>query len=81
MNEPPKQFKTTVTGLLLLLEMDEHVTALGFKCSLKVLEDVKAAVSHKHESNTGNMHMQALKLNKEYFILCTGEMITGKTVR
>lgn len=80
MNEPPKQFKTTVTALL-LLEMDEHVTALGFKCSLKVLEDVKAAVSHKHENNTGNMHMQALKLNKEYFILCTGKMITGKILR
>lgn len=79
MNEPPQQFKTTVTALL--LEMDEHVTELGFKCSLKVLGDVKAAVSHKHKNNTGNMHMQAIKLNKEYFILCTGEMITGKTVR
>lgn len=39
MNEAPKQFKTTVTVLLLV--MDEHVTVLGFKCNLKVLEDVK----------------------------------------
>lgn len=55
MNEAPKQFKTTVTVLLLV--MDEHVTVLGFKCNLKVLEDVKAVVLHKHTSHRGNMHM------------------------
>lgn len=62
MNEPPKQFKTMVT--VLLPEMDEHVTVLGFKCNLKVLEDFKAVVLHKHTNHIGNMHM-LLKLNKK----------------
>lgn len=72
MNEPPKQFKTTVT-VLLLLEMDEYVTVLGFKCNFQVLEDVKAVVLHKHANHRGNMQM-LLKLNTESSLFCTGKM-------
>ena len=61
MNEPPKQFKTAV--MVLLLEMDEIPTMLGFKRNLKVLEDAEAVVSHKYTNHRGNMHM-LLKPNK-----------------
>lgn len=67
---PPKQFKTMVT--VRLLEMDEHVTVLGYKCNLKVLEDVKVVVFHKHTNHIGKMHM-LLKLNKESFYCVQGK--------
>lgn len=55
MNEPPEQFKTTV----LLLEMD------GFKCNLKVLEDVKAKPYRQHA--------YAKKAQQKNNLLCTGK--------